>query len=198
MLEQFDKPDDEYGTVMARFLHDVQQAGIKTSIDVVSNSTSDYKKTIIPALKYADYAIMNEIESCMLTGLTPENEDGTPNVDNIRKTMEFMASCGVGEKIVVHCKRAGFCLDVKTNEFIAVPSLKLPAGYIKGSVGAGDAFCAGCLYALYNGYGDKEMLEFASVAAAASLAAENSVDGMLSKEELEKLATKFERLSLED
>ncbi|MBO5714041.1 MAG: helix-turn-helix domain-containing protein, partial [Clostridia bacterium] len=35
MLEVFDKEDSEYGTVMARFLKDLQSAGIKTSIDVV-------------------------------------------------------------------------------------------------------------------------------------------------------------------
>ena len=33
--------DAEYGTVMARFLHDVKELGIKTSIDVVSDSKAD-------------------------------------------------------------------------------------------------------------------------------------------------------------
>ena len=196
LLDEFDKPDKEYGTVMARFLKEVQEAGIKTSIDVVSSNTADYKATIIPALKYTDYAIMNEIESSMLTDLNPNKEDGNPDIENIKKTMEFMASCGVKEKVIIHCKKAGFCLDVKTNTFTCVPSLKLPKELIKGSVGAGDAYCAGCLYGIYNGYEDKHMLEYASAAAACTLFSENSIDGMLPREKVEEIEKKYDRLDI--
>jgi len=193
MLAKFDAPDAEFGTAMARFLHDVRERGIKTSIDVVSSSDEDYKKTIIPALKYADYAIMNEVESGMLTDLPPYNEDGSINIDNIKKTMEFMADCGTREKVIIHCKHCGFCLDVPSGEFTIVPSLDIPAEEIKGSVGAGDAYCAGCLYGIYNSYSDKRLLEFASAAAACNLFSENSTDGMRSREEIEKLATVYGR-----
>ena len=196
LLDAFDKEDDEYGTVMARFLHDAQQYGIKTSIDVVSDSTADYKAKILPALKYSNYAIMNEIESSMLSDLPPYNEDGTLNVDNIRKTMEYMGEMGVKDKIVIHCKKAGFCYDVPTGEFTVVPSVNIPKSAIKGSVGAGDAFCAGTLYAIYNGYSDKEILNFASSAAVCNLFAENSVDGMLPKAEIEKLESIYGRETL--
>lgn len=196
LLDAFDKFDDEYGTVMARFLNDAQRAGIRTSIDVVSDSTADYKAKIIPALKYSNFAIMNEIESSLISDLPPYSEDGSLLIDNIKKTMLLMAECGVSEKVIIHCKKAGFCLDVPTGEFTAVPSLKIPVEEIKGSVGAGDAFCAGSLYAIYNGYSDEQLLKFASSAAACNLFAENSVDGMLPKEKIEKLEEKYGRLSL--
>lgn len=196
LLDSFDKDDEEYGTVMARFLHDVQQKGIKTSVDVVSDSSADYKAKILPALKYCNYAIMNEIESCMLTELPAHDANGKPNIDNIRTTMEFMAKCGVKDKVIIHCKEAGFCYDVESGEFTVVPSLKIPSDEIKGSVGAGDAFCAGSLYALYNGFDDKHLLEFASSAAASNLFAENSTDGMLPAAELEKLADKYGRRTI--
>ena len=191
LLDSFDKEDTEFGTVMARFLHDVQERGIKTSVDVVSDSTADYKAKILPALKYCDYIILNEVESSMLTDLPPYKENGKVDVDNIRKTMEFMAECGVKEKIIVHCKKAGFCYDVPTGNFTVVPSLNIPKSVIKGSVGAGDAFCAGSLYGIYNGFDDKRTLEFAASAAACNLFAENSVDGMLPKAEIEKLQEKY-------
>ena len=54
-------------------------------------------------------------------------------------------------------------------------------------MGAGDAFCAGCLYGIYNGFTDEQLLEFASGAAACNLFAENSVDGMRSKQEILEL-----------
>ncbi len=191
LLDAFDKHDDEYGTVMARFLHDVRQQGIKTSVDVVSDSVADYKGIILPALKYCDYVILNEIESSMLSDLPPYHPNGDLNTENIRKTMVRMARCGVKEKVVVHCKKAGFCYDVPTDRFTVVPSLCIPSEAIKGSVGAGDAFCAGILYGIYNNYSDKRMLEFAAAAAACNLFSENSVDGMRKKEEIDELPKQY-------
>ena len=196
LLDTFDAEDPKYGTVMAHFLHDVQQHGIKTCVDVVSESSGSYKAKILPALKYCDYVIINEIEACMLSGLSPRTEDGKIHTDNIRCTMELMAESGVRDKVIIHCKEAGFCLDVVTDEFIMVPSLSIPISEIKGSVGAGDAFCAGALYAIYNGFDNRKLLEFASAAAASNLFAENSVDGMRSRDEIEKLADKYGRKKL--
>ena len=196
LLGAFDQKDEKFGTVMARFLHNAQREGIKTSIDVVSSTTADYKSTVLPALKYCNYAFLNEVESSMLTDLPPYNEDGSLNMKNIRTTMEFIASCGVSEKVIVHCKSCGFCLDVPTGTFTAVPSLEIPGNLIRGSVGAGDAFCAGSLYAIYNNFDDTRLLEFASAAAAANLFSENSVDGMMPRAELEALMTKYPRKTL--
>lgn len=195
LLDKFDAEDSEYGTVMARLLHNVQEIGIKTSIDVVSDSTANYKAKILPALKYTDYVIINEVESSMLSDLPPYT-DGKLNIDNICKTMQIIASYGVREKVIIHSKEVGICLDVPTGKFTIVPSLNIPSSEIKGSVGAGDAYCAGCLYGLYNNYDDKELLEFASTAAACNLFAENSVDGMLDKNGIEKISTKYERKTL--
>ena len=191
LLDCFDKEDTEYGTVMARFLHHVQSQGIKTSVDVVSDSTADYKTKIIPALRYCDYIILNEIESSRLSDLEPYKLNGELNISNIKKTMEYMAMCGVKEKIIVHCKSAGFCYDVPTGNFTISPSLNIPESKIKGSVGAGDAFCAGSLYGIYHHYDDKHMLEFAASVAACNLFSENSVDGILSKDEIEKLPERY-------
>ena len=191
LLDAMDKADPVYGTVMAGLLKAVQEKGIKTSIDVVSDSTADYKAKIIPALKYSNYAIMNEIESGMITDLNPYNEDNTLNVANIRKTMEAMAEYGVKDKIIIHCKEAGFCLDVKTGEFTASPSLNIPKAEIRGSVGAGDAFCAGALYGIYKGFSDEKILDFASSAAACNLFAENSIDGMQPREVVETMVLKY-------
>lgn len=188
LLDGFDADDAEYGTVMARFLKQVQDLGIKTSIDAVSDSMGNFRTKIPPALAYCNYAIINEIECCAVWELDPYNEDGSLNEGNIRLAMEKMAACGVKDKIVVHCKPAGFCLDVPTGTFTRVNSLKLDPARIAGSVGAGDAFCAGCLYSIMQGYSDEDMLSYASAAAAASLFAENSVDGMLPADQVWELA----------
>ena len=194
-MAQFDKEDPEYGTVMARFLHDVQQRGIKTSVDTVSQQNGDYAGKVVPALKYCNYAIMNEVEACNAFFIDPY-ENGELQVDRIRDVMEKMVQAGVSEKVILHSKMAGFCLDAATGEFTVVPSLKIPSEEIKGSVGAGDAFCAACLYGLYHNFTDQRLLEFASAAAACNLFSANSIDGMLPKNEILKLPEKYGRWSL--
>ena len=104
-------------------------------------------------------------------------------------------ACGVGQRVIVHCPEAGFCLS-RNGDFTVVPSLKLPAGYVKGTVGAGDSFCAGCLYGIYHGYSDAEILEFASGAAACNLAAEDSVSGMRNAEYVRELIERFGKVEL--
>ncbi len=197
LLDRFDAPDAEYGTVMARFLHNAQAAGIRTSIDVVSDSQAEnYRRVTLPALKYCDYVTINELECGRITGTEPYTADGRLNVESIRTAMEQLADAGVRSKVIVHCKQAGFCLDVPGRRFTAVPSLCIPKERILGSVGAGDAFCAGALYSIYNNYSDDRMLEFASSAAACSLFAENATDGMMSRQEINRLSDTFERRSL--
>lgn len=195
LLDRFDQADDTYGTVMARFLHDVQQRGIQTSIDVVSDNSADYGQKIIPALRYCNYAIMNEIECCRIWGLEARTADGALDREIIKTAMSRMAEVGVKDKVIIHSKENSLVLNVQTGTFTEVYSLQIPAAEIKGSVGAGDAFCAGCLYGIYNHFSDRQLLEFASSAAACSLFAANSVDGMRNRSEIEGMADKYGRLS---
>jgi len=195
LLDKFDAADSKYGTVMARFLKSIQEQGIKTSIDVVSSNTEDYGEKIIPALKYCNYAIMNEIEATNIWNMQARNPDGKLNRENIRLVMQKMVEAGVKDKVIVHAKETCFILDAQSGEFCEVRSFNIPKEEILGSVGAGDAFCAGCLYGIYHGYDNKEILEFASAAAACNLFSENSVDGMRSKNEIMQLSEKYQRMS---
>lgn len=195
LLDAFDQSDAEYGTVLARFLHDAEAAGIRTSIDVVSDSKADYQRVVLPALRQCSYAIMNEVESSLVSGLPHRDAAGHLLRENIRSTMMWMAREGVKEKVIIHAKEACFCLDVSTDCFTQKSSLAIPQGLIRGNVGAGDAFCAGCLYSISRGDNDSHMLAFASAAAACSLLAENATDGMRSWQEVEQFAQMYGRIT---
>jgi sugar/nucleoside kinase (ribokinase family) len=192
LLDRLDSEDAEDGTRFAKLLRMVSERGIKTSLDAVSSDRPDYKEKLIPALKHCNYTIMNEIEACFVSGLKPYDEDGKLHVDNIRKTLELFMSYGVKEKAIIHCKEAGFLMNAD-GDFVVVPSLNIPRDYIKGNVGAGDAFAAGCLYGLYHGFDDEKLLRFASCASAANLSAPDSVSGMKCAADLEKIENMFER-----
>ncbi len=195
LLDEFDKPDPEYGTVMARLLCSVQKLGIKTSVDVVSDSGADYGAKVIPSLKYTNYAIMNEVEACATFNLEPYDSNDNILEDNIKTAMVKMAEAGVKDKVIIHTKTVSYAYDVHSGDFTKVYSLRIPKEEIKGSVGAGDAFCAGCLYGLFNNYSDTQLLEFASAAAACNLFGADSVSGMKTRNEIFEVMDKYERLN---
>ncbi len=186
LLDGMDAKDEEYGTAMARLLHDIQLRGIKTSFDVVSNVGELFRERVSAALKYTDYAIMNEVECCGVTGLNSRREDGSLDGDNIRRSMELMLELGVSDRVIIHSSECGFMLT-KDGRWFVSPSMKIPADMIVGTCGAGDAYCGACLYALYNDYADEEILPFAASAALCNLLAADSVSGMKGKDEIMKI-----------
>lgn len=195
LLDAFDQPDAEDGTVMAGFLRKVQEQGIETSIDVASDKSGRFAEVVVPALRYCDYTFMNEIEACAVSGLDPRNQDGSLNIDNIRETLRQFIAMGVKKRAVIHCPEVGFCMEAD-GTWTVVPSFQLPEGYIRGSVGAGDAFTAGCLVALENGLSASDMLEFAAAAAAANLSAPDAISGMKSAEELRQMMAQWRKREL--
>lgn len=191
LLDELDEFDLEYGTRLARLLNNIQNKGIKTSIDIVSDSGDRFKKIVRPALKYTDYCIINEIEAGEITGITPRVNDKI-NIDNLHKICLKLLELGIRDRVVIHCPEAGVVMDSEKN-FTVVGSLILPSGYIKGTVGAGDAFCAGALFSIYNNYSNQKMLEFASACSACNLSRVDSISGMKDKQEIEKISNKFLR-----
>lgn len=186
LLPALDAPDDKYGTKMARLLHRAQKQGMKTSIDVVSEAGERFVKLVTPALKYADYCVINELEAQQTTGVLLRDEKGTLHEENMYTALVKLKEMGISTWAVIHCPELGCGLDEK-GQFYAVPSLQLPHDYIKGTVGAGDAFCAGVLYAAEKGLGIHEALKLATCTAAASLSEINASDGVGTAEEVMKL-----------
>ena len=189
LLDQFDKIEQDGRTPMSKLLERIREKGIKTSIDIVSESSGNFQKVVSSALPYCDYVIINEIEAGQIAGILPRNDDDSLNEQNIYDIMKKMMQMGIKEKLIVHCPEKGFSLD-KNDNFVSCSSRKLPKGFIKGSVGAGDAFCAGCLYSLYNDYSDDKMLDFSNLVAINCLSAPDSVSGVCEKENLLKVLEK--------
>ena len=190
LLPALDAPDDEYGTKMARLLHKAQKAGMKTSIDVVSETGDRFVKLVTPALKYADYCVINELEAQQTTGVLLRDENGTLHTENMPKALEKLKELGVSTWAVIHCPEVGCGID-ESGQYWEIPSLKLPKGWIKGTVGAGDAFCAGILYAAETGMNMEQALKMGACAAAASLREVNASDGVKTAEEVLKLYEQY-------
>ena len=82
------------------------------------------------------------------------------------------------------CFLRNLCYTIK---FVGFKQDRNVIRYIAGTVGAGDSFCAGILYAVYKKLSMNEALKIAVATAAANLSAEDSIGGLRNIEETMKL-----------
>lgn len=177
LLKKVDEGEGE------KILREAQSRGVKTSIDLVSENSDRYE-LVLPCLKYTDNVIINETEAGALTGIEP-------TLRNLREIAEKLKGYGVKERVIIHTPEAGVCLS--DDGFTVVPSYVLPQGFIKGTTGAGDAFCAGALLGIYRDLSDEEILSLASQTAVAALSAADATSGMCDEKKIKEICRSLKR-----
>ncbi len=166
-----------------RILQEAKRRGIKTSIDLVSENAGRYS-LVLPCLPYVDNLIINETEASGLTGISP-------TVENLEKIARKLKEYGVKERVIIHMSDISVCLS--ESGFSALPSYDLPKGFIQGTTGAGDAFCAGCLIGISRGERDENILALGSVCATGALSTADAVSGMQEENQLKEICKNMER-----
>lgn len=189
LLDRLDSPHAQYGTVAAEVLARAQAAGLKTSIEAVSEDSERFARLITPALKHVDICIMNELEAERVTGERIRLEDGLDSAA-LDRALRALLGHGVRECVVIHFPEGAASCGVE-GETVRHPSVKLPEGYIKGAAGAGDAFSAGFLLAWHEGLPVREGLRYGVCAAAANLSDETCTGGLRSLSECLALGERF-------
>ncbi len=174
-----DKVDNGDGI---KILQEAKKRGIKTSIDLVSENSDRYS-IVLPCLPYVDNLIINETEAARLCGIA--------QTDDLVGLAKQLFSLGVKERVIIHTPNLGICYNSVTTTTVA--SFELPKGFIKGTTGAGDAFCSGVLFGIYQGKADEEILEMATVCAACSLSQTDATSGLAEYSKMQELCKNFER-----
>ena len=182
LLKTLDQPDAQYGSRMGRLLHRAQQAGCLTALDVVSEDSDRYRTIVRPLLAYTDYLTVNEIEAERITGIPLTGENGRLLEKNIPAALREMLSLGVSRRAIIHASSAAFGMDANST-FFREPGKHLPEGFIRGTVGAGDAFCAGALLAAYHGLPVWDALRWGNAAAVQSLRGDTANGSMIPMKE---------------
>lgn len=180
LLQKVDDGDGE------KILKKALDCGLETSIDLVSENSDRYA-LVLPCLPYTDYLIINEIEAGKLTGMEPSNE----NLEEIARTLKQL---GVRRKVIIHKPECSVCFS--DAGFSCLGSYMLPEGYIQGTTGAGDAFCAGALIGIYHNWTDIEIMEFASACAVMALGSADATSGMKTEEEIKAFCQGFSRRNI--
>ena len=149
------------------------EAGLQTSVDMVSTEHPQFRDIALSAMPHTDHLIINEIEASRVLNRTLSSSDGPA----LLKASRDLLALGVRQTVTIHTEHGAAACTFDQDEHYQ-PSLQLPAGYSQGATGAGDAFAAGLLYALHEGWPLADRLRLAVCTAAASLSHPTPSGGM--------------------
>lgn len=166
LLSEMDRLLPDGRTIASRVLEAAQQAGLLTSVDLVSSNQPQFRQITTASLPFTDYLIVNEIEAGKATGL--DFKSSPPDLDRIKTAAQCLLIAGVRREVIIHFE-AGAVVAGKNGAVHHQPSLRLPAGFIAGATGAGDAFAAGYLHGTHEGWPIAERLKLAVCTAAMCL-----------------------------
>ncbi len=185
LLSEMDRLLDDGRSIASRVLEAAQTAGLLTSVDLVSADHPQFRQITAASLPFTDFLILNEIEAGNATGR--DLKSSPPDLDQIQLAAQTLLNAGVRREVIIHFE-AGAVVAEKTGIVHHQPSLKLPAGFIAGATGAGDAFAAGYLHGTHENWPIPERLKLAVCTAAACLTHPTPSRGLKSVAECLKLA----------
>ena len=169
LLAALDHFDSSGTTGASRLIERAKKAGLITCIDLVSSSRSDFADVVKPSLPFIDYLIINEIEACRASGLPLPPEQDMLLEATLEEAAALLLARGVEQAVIIHCPQKALWLGRGEQSVWSRPDQLSPEKVIS-PVGAGDAFCAGILYAIHEGFQPDKALSLGHAAARASLA----------------------------
>lgn len=167
-LDALDAPHAQFGAKSAALLRAARQAGLKTSVAAAGEPGDRVARLLLPALKFADYCILDEIEAGRAAGFQIREADGRINPVSLRHAAGALLQAGVQELVILHFPEGGFIRQRKGGD-VWQSSLNLPSKQITGAGGARDAFAAAMLLGLHEGWELPRCLLTAVCAAGAAL-----------------------------
>jgi sugar/nucleoside kinase (ribokinase family) len=162
---------DGVDVAASQILQRARAAGVKTSVDVVSDERGRYREVVVPALEHIDYLFLNDFEAGRCAERELRKADGTPDREAIRAAA---ATLWRDNLVVIHMPEGAFAKSPEGE--LWVPSK--PVARVVSAVGAGDAFAAGTLYGLHEGWPVQQALDLGHLAAGACLGHETTTGGL--------------------
>jgi len=161
------------GNGWSEVLKTAQQRSMLTSIEMVSVDPVRNRELIEPCLPYLDYLIVNDHEIGGIADI-PTIQDNCTLIDNCIEAASIVLEVGNMKLVAVHFPEGAICLSREGEQFFR-NSYSVPGERIKSTVGAGDAFAAGFLYAMHEEWGNQNALKLAHAVAATSLQSSSAV-----------------------
>ncbi len=156
---------------VAALFHTARERGITTVLDVVvpSGGSSESMRLLTDILPYTDYFLPNDEEAFALTGET----------DPYRQAVQFR-NAGCGTVLITRGKHGTLLLSDTMHYEAGAFSTE----YVDGS-GCGDAFAAGFITGLVEGWETADILQFASAIGASACTQLGCTTGVFTRAEAE-------------
>ena len=157
--------EDENGWVTT--LRHARTAGLLTNLELASIAPERLAAIVRPCLPHLDLLVVNDAEIGGIAGIETVHE-GRTDPDSCITAAKAALGMGAMQHVVVHFPR-GAVVASRDGSVHSKPSVNAPPAEVKGANGAGDAFAAGFLYAIHEGWMIDAALALAHATAAASL-----------------------------
>jgi sugar/nucleoside kinase (ribokinase family) len=171
LMGAMDRVGADGSTPASHVLRRARAAGMLTCADLVSADTPEFRQTVEAALPQIDYLFLNEVEAQRATG---RPVTGPQDRDGMLAAARQLQARGAGT-VILHTERMSLWLGDRP---LWADSTRMDPAEIVSPVGAGDAFCAGCLYGIHEGWTVDRCLHLAHRAAAAALRGVTATDGI--------------------
>lgn len=189
LLDKLDIIQKDGRTGAARVLKQAIDKGFITSVDLVSEASERFGGIVTPSLPFIDYLFINEFEASKLTGLQLIKNREVVASTCLKAALQLLKD-GVRQWVILHYPKGVIAVN-KNGRYIFQPSVAMPVAIIAGTVGAGDAFAAGVLMGIHEGWDMELSLQLGVSVAASSLLAATCSDGILSFKECLELPIKY-------
>jgi sugar/nucleoside kinase (ribokinase family) len=156
-----------------------QSAGLRTNLELVSLSPDRIAEVALPCLPYLDSIVVNELEAGALTGVDAQapTADGPVDWPALEAMALRLVELGVPGLAVVHFP-AGCVAAAPGGRTWRQGSVRLRREQVRSTNGAGDAFAAGVILGLHEGWPVERCLRLAVASAAACVRSPGTSDGI--------------------
>ena len=154
-------------TGAARVLARARAAGMVTCVDLVSKAGPDFAAVVAASLPQIDYLFLNEVEAALATGIEIA---GPADRVGIEKAARSLLRGGVQGAVIIHTPALGLWASHRG----VVTRVPDPVTMIVNPLGAGDAFCAGVIWGIHQGWEPLHALGLGHRAAAECLKGETA------------------------
>lgn len=142
-------------------------AGLKTNIEMVSIAPERIAAIGRPLLAHLDLVVVNDVEAGAVAGMATIL-DGRTDADACVTAARVILERGIAELVIVHFP-FGAVAAARDGAVVKKPSVRVPPEAVAGTNGAGDAFAAGIVFGVHEGWPLDRSLALAHASAAASL-----------------------------
>lgn len=166
--------------------------GMHTNLELSSVAPDRLREIVLPFLPSVNSVIINEFEAGGLTGIDYEAPaaDAPPDWDTLEQMAHRLIDAGVQTLAVVHVPAGAVAADADGRVW-RQPSVSVPPARVRSTTGAGDAFAAGVVFGLHDGWSVEAGLRLGAGAAAACLLSTHTSAGITSADACLRLAEEF-------